>query len=175
MDLFAKSHPEKSDSLNVIGVYSTFHEQYGYYADPVDDKTATLPKGWRARLVNLPPGDTDGVLGLCLDPHDLAIAKYVASREKDLQFNRELVSRGLLERDKLLHLLEVTPLEETQRARIAASIELDFGGVPPTQVSGVPNPNRATRWPARPDPMIVGSKMPRPRARTLGPLRSPKY
>jgi hypothetical protein len=76
----------------------------------------------------------------CLDPHDLAIAKYVASREKDLQFNRELVSRGLLERNKLLHLLEVTPLEETQRARIAASIELDFGGVPPTQVSGVPEP-----------------------------------
>jgi len=140
VDLFAKSHPEKSDSLNVIGVYSTFHEQYGYYADPVDDKTATLPKGWRARLVNLPPGDTDGVLGLCLDPHDLAIAKYVASREKDLQFNRALVSRGLLERDKLLHLLEVTPLEETQRARIAASIELDFGGVPRTQVSGVPEP-----------------------------------
>lgn len=140
VDLFAKSHPQKSDSLNVIGVYSTFHEQYGYYADPVDDKTATLPKGWRARLVNLPPGDTDGVLGLCLDPHDLAIAKYVASREKDLQFNRELVSRGLLERDKLLHLLEVTPLEETQRARIAASIELDFGGVPPTQVAGDPEP-----------------------------------
>jgi hypothetical protein len=100
----------------------------------------SLPKGWRARLVNLPPGDTDGVLGLCLDPHDLAIAKYVASREKDLQFNRALVSRGLLERDKLLHLLEVTPLEETQRARIAASIELDFGGVPRTQVSGVPEP-----------------------------------
>jgi len=31
------------------------------------------------------------VVGLCLDPHDLAIAKYVAGREKDLEFNRELV------------------------------------------------------------------------------------
>jgi len=118
--------PEKTDSLNAIGVYSTFHEQYGYYADPVDDKTATLPKGWRARLVNLPPGDTDGVLGLCLDPHDLAIAKYVAAREKDFQFNRKLVSRGLLDRDKLLHLLQVTPINDTQRAKIAASIELDY-------------------------------------------------
>jgi hypothetical protein len=61
---------------------------------PVDDKTATLPQGWRGRLVTLPPGDTDGVLGLCLDPHDLAIAKYVAAREKDVQFNRQLVSHG---------------------------------------------------------------------------------
>jgi len=38
VDLFAKNHPEKTDSLNVIGVYSTFHEQYGYYADPVDER-----------------------------------------------------------------------------------------------------------------------------------------
>jgi hypothetical protein len=127
VDLFAKNRPEKTDSLNAIGVYSTFHEQYGYYADPVDDKTATLPKGWRARLVNLPPGDTDGVQGLCLDPHDLAIAKYVAAREKDVQFNRQLISRGLLDRGKLLHLLQATPINDTQRAQIAASIELDFG------------------------------------------------
>ena len=124
----------------MIGVYSTFHEQYGYYADPVDDKTATLPQGWRGRLVTLPPGDTDGVLGLCLDPHDLAIAKYVAAREKDVQFNRQLVSRGLLDRERLLHLLDVTPISDTQRARIAASIDLDFGPARPTAASGAQDP-----------------------------------
>ena len=126
VDLYAKDHPEKTESLNAIGVYSTFHEQYGYYADPVDATTATLPKGWRGRLVNLPPGDTEGVLGLCLDPHDLAIAKYVAGRDKDLQFNRQLVSRGLLERDKLLMLLAATAIDDAQRTRIAAAIALDF-------------------------------------------------
>ena len=62
MDLFAKNHPEKTENLDAIGVYSPFHESYGYYADPVDEKTATLPQGWRGRLVNLPPGDTEGVL-----------------------------------------------------------------------------------------------------------------
>jgi hypothetical protein len=126
VDLFAKGHPEKTESLNSIGVYSAFHEQFGYYADPVDANTATLPKGWRARLVNLPPGDTEGVLGLCLDPHDLAIAKYVAGREKDQQFNRQLVVRGLLSRETLLQLLAVTPVDETTRARIAVAIDLDF-------------------------------------------------
>jgi hypothetical protein len=44
-------------------------------------------KGWKGRLVNLPPGDTGGVKGLCLEPHDLAIAKYAASREKDFVFH----------------------------------------------------------------------------------------
>jgi hypothetical protein len=130
VDLFAKNHPQKSESLNVIGVYSTFHEQYGYYADPVDETTATLPKGWRARLIDLPPGDTEGVLGLCLDPHDLAIAKYIAGRDKDLLFNRQLVSRGLLDRARLLELLAVTAIDETRRAQVAEIIAMDFESAP---------------------------------------------
>lgn len=127
VDLFAKNHPEKTDSLNAIGVYSPFHESYGYYADPVDEKTATLPQGWRGRLVNLAPGDTEGVLGLCLDPHDLAIAKYVAGRSKDLQFNRQLAARGLLDRKQLLRLLQKPPIDEPTRSRVAQAIALDFG------------------------------------------------
>ena len=126
VDLFAKDHPEKSEYLNVIGVFSAFHEQYGYYADPVDETTATVPKGWRGRLVNLPPGDTQGVLGLCLDPHDLAIAKYVAGRDKDLLFNRQLVLRGLLDQTRLLQLLEVTAIDDDRRAGIRATIASDF-------------------------------------------------
>jgi hypothetical protein len=88
VDLIAKKNPQRTESLNAIGVYSHFHESFGYYADPVDGSTATLPKGWKGRLVNLPPGDTEGVRGLCLDPHDLAIVKYAARREKDLVFTR---------------------------------------------------------------------------------------
>src|SRR6185437_7637983 len=49
-----------------------------------------------------------GVRGLCLDPHDLAISKYVAFREKDLIFTRELARRGLISRDQLLALLAQT-------------------------------------------------------------------
>jgi hypothetical protein len=137
VDLFAKNHPEKTDSLNAIGVYSRFHEEYGYYADPVDETTATLPKGWRGRLVNLPPGDTDGVHGLCLDPHDLAIAKYVAGRDKDLQFNRQLVSRGLLDREKLLQLLAVTGIDEVRRGQVAATIAMHFDGGPANGTMGL--------------------------------------
>jgi hypothetical protein len=127
VDLFAKDHPEKTDSLNAIGVFSPFHESYGYYADPVDEKTATLPQGWRGRLVNLPPGDTEGVRGLCLDPHDLAIAKYIAARHKDIQFNRQLVERKLLERQRLLHLLAATPVDQSTRSRVEQAIAADFG------------------------------------------------
>jgi hypothetical protein len=55
VDLIATKAVETTEWLNVIGVDSPFHETYGYYADPVDERTATLPRGWRGRLVNLPP------------------------------------------------------------------------------------------------------------------------
>jgi hypothetical protein len=126
VDLIAKNHPEITEALNSIGVYSSFHESFGYYADPVDEKTSTLPKGWKGRLVNLPPGDTDGVTGLCLDPHDLAIAKYVARREKDIVFTRELAHRGMVKRDRLLALLDKTPVSDEARQRIQDYIDLDF-------------------------------------------------
>jgi hypothetical protein len=126
VDLIAKKDPEKTGSLNFIGVYSRFHETHGYYADPVDENTATLPKGWKGRLVNLPPGDTQGVRGLCLDPHDLAIAKYVARREKDIVFNRELAARGIIEKPQLLALLAKTAIDAEARERIRGFIELDF-------------------------------------------------
>ncbi len=94
VDLVAKRDASRTEWLNVIGQDSKFHEQFGYYADPVDEAAATLPKGWKARLVNLPEGDTDGVTGLCLDPHDLAIAKYVARRDKDVILPVSLPNEG---------------------------------------------------------------------------------
>jgi hypothetical protein len=126
VDLIAKANVDRTEWLNVIGQDSPFHETFGYYADPVDETTATLPNGWKGRLANLPPGDTDGVRGLCLDPHDLAIAKYVAGREKDLVFTRELARRRILNRKRLLALVDETPVGEAVRQRIRDSIGRDF-------------------------------------------------
>jgi hypothetical protein len=126
VDLIAKQNPDRTEWLNAIGQDSPFHESFGYYADPVDETTATLPKGWKERLVNLPPGDTEGVSGLCLDPHDLAIAKYVAGREKDLVFNRELVVRGIVGKNQLSVLLDKTAVDDKVRDRIRERIATDF-------------------------------------------------
>ncbi|HET7539923.1 MAG TPA: DUF6036 family nucleotidyltransferase [Polyangiaceae bacterium] len=126
VDLIAKNLAKRTEWLNAIGQDSPFHEQFGYYADPVEDGTAILPAGWRGRLINLPPGDTDGVRGPCLDPHDLVLAKYVARREKDIAFNRALVQRGLVNRERLLELLKKTPVTKLVRERIRSDIEADF-------------------------------------------------
>ena len=127
VDLIASKNADRTEWLDAIGQDSPFHESFGYYADPVDDGTTLrLPKGWKGRLVNLPEGDTEGVRGLCLDPHDLAIAKYIARREKDLEFNRAMARRGYVKRARLLELLAETPVSDSEKARIRKDIESDF-------------------------------------------------
>jgi hypothetical protein len=126
VDLIAKNLPDRTEWLNAIGADSPFHETYGFYADPVDESTSILPKGWRGRLVNLPEGDTNGVRGLCLEPHDLAIAKYAARRRKDLVFTGELARRGLVKKKQLLALVDVTNVPEETKRRIRSDIERDF-------------------------------------------------
>jgi len=112
----------------VIGAYSPFHESFGYYADPSMTRLRTS-QGWKGAAGQSPPGDTDGVRGLCLDPHDLAIAKYVARREKDLIFTRELAQRGIVSQERLLSLLDQTPVDEETRDRIRTYVTTDFGAL----------------------------------------------
>ena len=136
VDLIAGKRGTRTEWLNAIGYLSQFHENFGYYADPVDLTTATLPKGWKGRLVNLPPGETEGVKGLCLEPHDLAIAKYAAAREKDLNFTRELARRGIVSEERLLLLLEQTSVDEALRGRMREHITADFQVVNQASLKG---------------------------------------
>ena len=125
-DLIAKNRPAATERLNAIGVGSHFHITYGYYADPVDLTTARLPRQWKSRLVNLVSPETGGVTGLCLDPHDLALAKYFARREKDMEFTKQMVAHGILDEAKLIKLLATMPVSPEVRTRIASNIAKDF-------------------------------------------------
>jgi hypothetical protein len=126
VDLIAANVPDRTEWLNAIGVHSPFHESFGYYADPVDEASAILPAGWKDRLVSLPPGDTGGVRGWCLDPHDLVISKYCARRDKDLAFTRDLARRGIVKRKRLAELLDTTAVSAEERERIRRDIARDF-------------------------------------------------
>ena len=126
VDLLATKSADRLAWLNALGQGSPFHEQNGYYADPVDETTVKLPRGWRSRLIELPKGEASDIRGACLDPHDLAISKYVARREKDLQFTKALARRGYTSKRRLLDLLKATPVAEETRERIRADIVRDF-------------------------------------------------
>ena len=69
-----------------LGEFSPFDEQFGVHVDGVSEDTSILPTGWRRRLIAFSNANTNGVTGLCLERHDLCVAKLVANREKDREF-----------------------------------------------------------------------------------------
>ena len=126
-DLYPKNKPELAELVDgSIGEGSFFHEQFGYYAQGVGPETAILPAGWEQRLVAIDNENTKGVVGLCLEVHDLAISKYVAGRPKDLEFTRGLASADLTDHKKLVQRLAKTKLTRTSRPTIEARIDADF-------------------------------------------------
>jgi len=126
-DLYPVNRPELADLVDgSIGEGSFFHEQYGYYAQGVSETTATLPAGWKKRLVRIRNDNTGGVEGMCLEVHDLAISKYAAGREKDLAFTRELARHGMTRRDTLLERVSTTKMEPELGRLVEARIARDF-------------------------------------------------
>lgn len=126
-DVFPRSRPERADLIDgAIGEGSRFHEQFGYYAQGVGESTAILPEGWRDRLVRIENANTGGCTGLCLEVHDLAISKYAAGREKDLDFTAALARHGLTDRKTLLAREGRTKLDSARRRLVQARITRDF-------------------------------------------------
>jgi hypothetical protein len=126
-DLYPLNHPERADLIDGrIGEGSQFHAEFGYYAQGVGEETAVLPRGWRERLVRIANPNTRGIAGLCLEINDLAISKYVAGREKDLQFTRELARHGMTAFATLLARHRDTKVPQALRSVVKARIERDF-------------------------------------------------
>jgi hypothetical protein len=118
-DFIAKNKPERTMMLEAIGEASRFYETHGYYVDPVDSRTAVLPKEWKSRLVNVSSPSTKGVTGLCLDPHDLFISKVAAWRDKDIAFVNAMIEHRMVDRDRLLALAGKVPNPEDDLVRTA--------------------------------------------------------
>ena len=127
-DLYPRNRPERWDLIDrTLGELSPFHATFGYYAQGVDESTATLPAGWADRLVPAYGPGTRGATGWCLEVHDLIISKLVAGREKDLAFAEVAARHGLARRSTLLERLEVTPLGIAQLDLVRGRIERAFG------------------------------------------------
>lgn len=104
-----------------IGEASMFHDTFGYYTQGVVESTATLPQGWRERLVRFETPATRGVTAWCLELHDLWIAKAIAGREKDHEFCRALLQRGLVTPDVLQSRIPTVPNVAALVQRTAAA------------------------------------------------------
>jgi hypothetical protein len=125
-DVYPRNFPERWELIDgSIGELSPFHETFGYYAQGVEPGTATLPRDWEQRLVPIRNENTRGATGLCLELHDLLVAKYVAGREKDYRFIYDSLRHGLAGQEILLERLAATELGAAQRLRISERLAYD--------------------------------------------------
>jgi hypothetical protein len=123
-DVFSpRSHAETELIEGSIGEGSPFHVTFGYYAHGVAEETATLPRGWKDRLVPMKTPNTGGATGLCLEVHDLAVSKLIAGRDKDIDYLRSLLRHRLMDLETLGARLAETPLDEAVRAPAAARLD----------------------------------------------------
>lgn len=129
---------KKSDPITgTLGEDSYSHQSFGYYAQGVSKETARAPQGWESRCYRLVSQNTNQIVGYCMHPADLFLAKAIANRPKDGPFLDAMIEHGLVVRSTVLHdvekILSIT-LEEEKWLR--SSINQRF-----TKVLGTGSPH----------------------------------
>ena len=121
VDVMAMHDPDGSKALRLngaIGEMTRFDESYGYYAEGVEEGLCRLPNGWRERLIPVESPATNGVTGLCLEPHDLCASKLLAGRDKDLKYVASLLRSGHVKVDVLIERVQATDATANEFERI---------------------------------------------------------
>ena len=126
-DVYPLRAPHKAEEIDgSLGDGSAFHGMNGYYAHGVGPETAVAPAGWEERLVrvDIPPrvGQSTGAVALCLEIHDLVLAKCAAGRERDWEFARDAIAAGLVRMEELFRRIDDLP-EPADQGRIRRLLE----------------------------------------------------
>jgi hypothetical protein len=127
-DVYPLADPAKAEDIDgAIGDGSQFQVTYGYYAHGVGPETAKAPAGWEERLVRVEvprrPGEDGTVVALCLEVHDLVLAKCAAGRERDWEFAEVALRAGIVQLPRLLVAIDILPLEPSRREHVRAMLE----------------------------------------------------
>lgn len=126
-DVYPLRDPAAADLIDgALGDGSQFHRTFGFYAHGVGPETAKAPAGWSERLVRrrIPPrpGSRRKVVALCLEPHDLVLAKCAAGRDRDWEFATEALRAGIVRSDILLERVAQLPIPAGRRSHVERTL-----------------------------------------------------
>ena len=129
-DLYPRNYPQRADLIDgSIGELSPFHDEFGYYAQGVAPDTALLPSGWEQRLIAIRTPGTRGATGWCLHPHDLALSKLAAGRDKDLRFVADMAKHAMFDPRALEDLVSQMNLPSDFAELVRARVRTAAGSV----------------------------------------------
>ena len=127
-DIYPRARPERAEEIDgTLGDGSQFQATFGYYAHGVGPETAKAPEGWEGRLVRVDvprrPGESGAVAALCLEVHDLVLAKCAAGRDRDWGFAFDALRSELVEMSRLLDEVEAMPVDAQRREHVRTMLE----------------------------------------------------
>lgn len=127
-DVYPRADPAKAIEIDgSLGDGSHFQRQFGYYAHGVGPETAVAPAGWEGRLVRVDipprPGQAEGPVALCLEIHDLVLAKCAAGREQDWCFVHDALAAEFVQVDELHRRIGDLPEPPADRGRVRKMLE----------------------------------------------------
>jgi hypothetical protein len=122
-DLYPLTDPRAADLIDAaMGDGSQFALAFGYYAHGVGPETAKPPRGWQDRLIAVEiaprPASERRPVALCLEPHDLVLAKCAAGREHDWDYAQSAIGAGLVQVAVLLQRARALPVARESLTRI---------------------------------------------------------
>lgn len=125
IDSYTRSDPDRIfDAKAALGEGSEFHQNNGYFLDPVSPHLPSLPDGWQARMSSL---EQDDIRIWFLDPDDAAISKYARSQPNDLRWIRAGITSGYISLPKLKsRVASTTFLDAHEASRVKKQIDLDL-------------------------------------------------
>jgi hypothetical protein len=98
-----------------IGQDSRFHSTFGYYADGVSPESSKMPADWLERASRYESSECPGVTAIVPEENDIALAKVVAWREKDIAWLKDGVAAGVLSLQKMGDRLALMPVADPNR------------------------------------------------------------
>lgn len=131
VDVAPRTRLDRVDEIDgSIGELSQFHQTFGFYVHGLPIEAASLPVGWRDRVIVVRDDlKTGGKTGLCLEEHDLAASKLAAFRDKDRDFVRVLLTERLVHPDVLIARLGTLDVPKEERERRVRWVELTAAGL----------------------------------------------
>ncbi len=94
VDCYTRDDPDRIFELvGALGEHSKYHEKSGFYLDAVGPNLATLPEGWKDRLIKV---ERDRLRAWFLEPSDAAVSKYARGEPRDIRWIRAGIRAGVV-------------------------------------------------------------------------------
>ena len=94
VDCYTRDDPDRIFELvGALGEHSPYHIKSGYYLDAAGPNLATLPEGWKDRLIKV---ERHTLRAWFLEPNDAAVSKYARGEPRDTRWIRAGIRAGVV-------------------------------------------------------------------------------